>query len=152
MRRTAKGLSHRVLVAGATGHIGSHIVRTAHDAGYVVRALARDARRLQSIRDACDETFIGEATRADTLVGRCRDVDVVVSALGLRTLRARPTPELVDLRANLNILDRAREAGVRHFVFIAMPPGESTIHRPAIACMSIWVVTGGATALRRRAR
>jgi deazaflavin-dependent oxidoreductase (nitroreductase family) len=109
-----------VLVAGATGYIGGHVVRAMHDAGYRVRALARDEGRLGPVRDACDEVFVGEATRTETLEGLCDGIDVVVSALGPRTFRARPTPEEVDLRANLNILERARDAGARHLVFVGV--------------------------------
>lgn len=113
----------RVLVAGATGHIGSHIARAVHESGAIVRALARDATRLDAMRDSCDEVVIAEATRAETLTGLCDGVDVVISALGLRTLRARPSPELVDLHANLNVLACARAAGVRRFVFVAVLHG-----------------------------
>ncbi|MGH7620712.1 MAG: SDR family oxidoreductase, partial [Gemmatimonadaceae bacterium] len=70
-----------------------------------------------------DELFVGEATRGETLEGVCRDIDVVISALGLRSLHARPPAAVVDLRANLNILDRARSAGVRQFVFVAVLHG-----------------------------
>lgn len=108
-----------VLVAGATGYIGGHIARALHDAGYRVRALTRDEGRLEPIRAACDEVFVGEATRMETLGGLCDGIDVVVSSLGLRTFRSRPTPEAVDLQANLNILERAQEAGVRQFIFVS---------------------------------
>ncbi|BCJ33671.1 3-beta hydroxysteroid dehydrogenase [Actinocatenispora thailandica] len=110
----------RVLVAGATGYLGRNIAVALHDAGFRVRALARDPRRLDPIRPACDEVFVGAATRPETLAGLCDDVDVVVSSVGLRTLRGKPTPEQVDLGANLNILARAREAGVGRFLFVSV--------------------------------
>jgi len=113
----------RVLVAGATGHIGRHIVRAAHGAGHQVRALVRDADRARFLRDAADELFVGEATRGESLSGLCRNIDVVISSLGLRSLRPRPPAALVDLRANLNILERAHSAGVRQFVFVAVLRG-----------------------------
>lgn len=109
-----------VLVAGATGYIGSHVARALHDAGYRVRALTRDEGRLGPVRDACDETFVGEATRMETLDGLCDGIDVVVSSLGLRTFRPRPTPEAVDLQANLNILERAQNAGAQQFIFVGV--------------------------------
>lgn len=109
-----------VVVAGATGYIGRHIARAMHDAGYRVRALARDRNRLASVRSACDEVFVGQATQRHTLHGLCDGADVVVSALGLRTVRSRPTPETVDLKANRNILEQARRVGVRHFIFISV--------------------------------
>ena len=119
MATDAKNGTH-VLVAGASGHIGGHMVSAFHQAGYHVRALTRDKQGLDSIRESCDDIFVGEATRNETLAGLCDGVDVVVSSLGLRTFRAHPTPEMVDLQANLNILERACDAGVRRFVFVSV--------------------------------
>ncbi|TCO60892.1 SDR family oxidoreductase [Actinocrispum wychmicini] len=109
-----------VLVAGATGYIGRNIAWALHEGGYRVRALARDPRRLAPVRDACDEVFTGEATRPGTLDGLCDGVDVIVSSIGLRTLRSRPTPEAVDLHANLNVLEQGLRAGVRRFIFVSV--------------------------------
>lgn len=121
-----------VLVSGATGYIGSHIVGAMHDAGYLVRALARDEGRLEAVRDACDEVFVGDATRMETLDGLCEGIDVVISSLGLRTFRARPTPEAVDLQANQNILERAQEAGVRQFVFVSVLHADELVDEVSI--------------------
>lgn len=115
----------RALVAGATGHIGSHVVRALQAAGIYVRALARDKDRMRGVRDACDEVFVGEATRAQTLTGVCDGVDVVISSLGARSLRGDPPVAEVDLGANQNLLEHARLAGVRHFVFVGVINGET---------------------------
>lgn len=124
---TAPGAGHdskTVLVAGATGYIGRHTVSVLHEAGYRVRALARHTNKLEPVADSCDEVFVGEATRMDSLDGVCDGVDVVVSSLGLRTLRPRPAPDKVDLHANLNVLRQAQAAGVRQFVFVGVLDGD----------------------------
>ena len=113
-----------VLVAGATGYIGRHIVEALHDAGYRVRALVRNEAKLEPVAHACDEVVLGEATDRDSLKGICEGVDVVVSALGLRTLRRHPSADDVDLRANQNILECAQAARVKHFVFVGVLAGE----------------------------
>lgn len=113
-----------VLVAGATGYIGRHIVEALHDAGYRVRALVRNETKLEPVAHACDEVVVGEATDRDSLKGICDGIDVVVSALGLRTLRRRPTANDVDLHANENVLERARDAGVGQFVFVGVLNGK----------------------------
>lgn len=117
---TETGCGRRVLVAGATGYLGRHVVRAMHDAGYRVRALARDPARLREARPLCDEVFVGHATRPETLGGLCDGVDIVFSSLGVRSFRRRPTFWEVDYRANLNIFERASAAGVRHAIFISL--------------------------------
>ncbi len=120
----------RVMVAGATGYLGRHLVARLLDEGYPVRALARKPERLSSggglasggapdVRERCEDVFIGQATEAETLDGLCEGCGVVVSALGKRTMTRKPTVWDVDHRANLNVLERAVEAGVGHFVFVS---------------------------------
>ncbi len=120
MTNGAHPAGHSVLVAGATGYVGRHVVRALHGSGFSVRALARDAARLREVRDLCDEVFVGEATRDDTLDGLCDGIDVVFSSIGLRSFAARPTFWEVDYAANMNILVRATAAAVRHFIFISV--------------------------------
>jgi NAD(P)-dependent dehydrogenase (short-subunit alcohol dehydrogenase family) len=88
---TASESVKRVLVCGATGYLGRHVVQAAKAEGYRVRALVREEARLGDAGAACDEVFVGEATRAETLRGLCDGVDLVISSLGNRTLHRRPT-------------------------------------------------------------
>ena len=113
----------RVLVAGATGYLGGEVVKAMHRAGYWVRALARDERRL-AVREACDEVFVGEATRPATLIGAMDGVDVVFSSIGVRSLARRPTIWDVDCQANLNLVELAERSGVRDFAFSSVFRGD----------------------------
>jgi uncharacterized protein YbjT (DUF2867 family) len=108
-----------VLVAGATGYLGRHVVKALDAAGYPVRALARDAARLDDVRSSCAEIVVAEATRDETLEALIGDATVVFSSLGKRDTRRRPTVFEVDQDANLNIVQRAERAGVEHFIFIS---------------------------------
>ncbi len=115
MGKSGKGL---VAVAGATGYLGGHVVRALHRRGYRVRALTRIASKLDPIREACDEVFCGQATQAETLEGFCDGCEAVYLGLGIAEPRRRPTLWEVDYQANLNVLQVAERAGVRHGIFI----------------------------------
>lgn len=108
-----------VLVAGATGYLGRHVVTALHRNGFKVRALARDPERLGEAKNLCNDVFVAEATRDTTLDGLCDGVDVVFSSIGLRSFAPRPSFWEVDYQANMNILLRATSASVRHFIFIS---------------------------------
>ena len=122
----AKGL---LVVAGATGYLGRHVVRSAHARGYRVRALVRSEDRLGDARSACDEVFVAQATRPETLDGLCEGADYVISSLGNRTLARRPSCFEVDFQANRNLLDCARAAAVRQFVFVSILGGAESRRR-----------------------
>lgn len=116
-----------VVVAGATGYLGGHVVRALLARGHRVRALVRgDASRLGELLSLGAEPFVGEATRPETLAGLCDGAAAVFSSLGKHDLERRPTTREVDLLANQAVLAEAIRAQVGHFVFV------SVIHGPRL--------------------
>jgi uncharacterized protein YbjT (DUF2867 family) len=91
-----------VLVIGATGSVGRHVVAEATRQGYAVRALARDSRRAAAVLPGTTEIVIGDVTRPETLRSAVRDVDGVVFTHGSHGggMDART----VDYGAVLNVL------------------------------------------------
>lgn len=116
----------RVLLAGAGGAIGAHVVAALRAAGHTVRGLSR--RRL--LPD-CDETVVADALRPGELAGLADGVDVVVSALGASvapSLAGRRTDGQVDVPANLHLLDETRRAGVARFVYVGVRSAPGYAH------------------------
>ncbi len=115
-----------VVVAGATGYLGRHVTVALHEAGFRVRALTRSLGRLAPVRHLCEDVFVGEATRPETLKGLCDGAWAVFSSLGIRAFRGKVTYEDVDWRANSNLVRLAQDAGVERFLFV------SVLHGPRI--------------------
>lgn len=123
----------KIVVCGATGYLGRAVVQAANRAGHRVRALARDAGRLQPVRDACAEVFVGEATRPATLEGLFDGAEVAFSSVGTRSFGRHPTIWDVDRDANLALVEAAESAGVRCFVFVSVFRGPDLRSRLAVA-------------------
>jgi len=70
-----------VLVIGATGSIGRHVVATSVAAGHTTRALARNASRARGL-DPAAEVVVGDLTDASTLTAAVDDIDAVVFTHG----------------------------------------------------------------------
>ena len=70
-----------VLVAGATGSIGRHVVNEALAAGHTVRALVRSLDR-GSVLPGAAQLVVGDVTRPETLAAPVSDVDAIVFTLG----------------------------------------------------------------------
>jgi len=112
-----------VLVAGATGVVGREIVSLLKQRGHFVRTLSKTPERAESLRGTVDEVRVLDATSRPSVVGTCDGIDVVISALGAPVSpsgKGRRSFAEVDLRANLNLLDEARHAGVRRFVYVGV--------------------------------
>ena len=116
-----------VLVAGATGAIGSEVVRALQARGMRVRALVREPARLTT---EPEEIFVGNLLNPRTLEGVCRDVAAVVSSAGAKfqpKLRFSPKGESfrdVDDIGNRNLLQEAIAAGVRRFGYVSAYGGK----------------------------
>ncbi len=112
----------KVLVAGASGRLGRHVLSELAARGIATRALVRDAARVEGA--GASEVFVGDAREGESLRGACEGVGSVVSALGaslaLGLTPRRATFREVDLRANLNLLAEAKRAGVGKFVYVSL--------------------------------
>ena len=93
----------RIAVAGATGYLGKHLVRELSQAGWWVRALARDRAKLSDVAPYCDEIFEFEATQRKGLEAFFADVDHGFSSIGIRHFKRHPSYEEVDYGANVNL-------------------------------------------------
>jgi uncharacterized protein YbjT (DUF2867 family) len=110
-----------VLVAGASGQLGRHVVEELRRRGYRVRALSRRPERLAG---RVDEAVWGDLLSAASLPAACAGVDAVFSCAGasmdLADLRDRRGPLEVDWGGNRNLLAAARDAGVGRFTYVSV--------------------------------
>lgn len=91
-----------VLVVGATGSVGRHVVAEAVRQGYETRALVRDASRAGRL-DAAARTVVGELTRPETLAAAVAGIDAVIFTQG-STYGDAAAAEAVDYGAVKNVL------------------------------------------------
>ncbi len=114
-----------VVVAGATGVIGSEVVRELQARGSRVRAFVREPSRLTT---EPEEVFVGNLLNPRTLEGLCADADAVVSCAGaslaskLFTFKAESF-HTVDDAGNRSLLQEAEQAGVRRFGYVSIYGG-----------------------------
>ncbi|MHB8576615.1 MAG: NAD-dependent epimerase/dehydratase family protein [Dehalococcoidia bacterium] len=110
----------RVLVTGATGLVGSHVVTALGAAGHHVRALVRPASDQRALRNSGAEVFIGDVTDQDSLAPAVVGCDAVVHTAALVSDWA-PWEQyfLVGVRGTRNVLDAAVRAGVKRFVHLS---------------------------------
>ncbi len=123
--------SKTVLVAGASGYLGRHVVRSLVSEGHRIRALVRDPQRLRDVRALVDEVVVADSRSAEALRGVCNEVDAVITTIGLMSRSGSLTPSDVDLGANLSLLREAERAGVRRFIYI------SVLQRPGMEHLAI---------------
>ncbi|MEO6724316.1 MAG: SDR family oxidoreductase, partial [Blastocatellia bacterium] len=116
----------KVLVAGASGQLGRHVIQQLQQRGVMVSALARDSSKLSEL--GINEVVNGDLTMAETLRGCCDGVDAVISCAGasmsINNFRDRASFYEIDYGGNLNLLDEAKRAGIGKFVYVSLAGGD----------------------------
>jgi uncharacterized protein YbjT (DUF2867 family) len=113
---TGKGT---VLVAGATGITGGMIVRKLLARGERVRALVREGSDHEALAQAGAEIAVGDLKRPLSIRKAMEGVDRVISTATASSRGGEDTIEAVDRIGTAALIEAAREAGVRRFVFVS---------------------------------
>lgn len=137
-----------VVVAGATGYLGRHLVVELARRGYRVRAVVRSRERAEqpgpfgspSLQGTVAEWAVGPVTDGTFVTGVCAGADRVVSALGVTRQKASPWD--VDFLANLHLLQDAEREGLASFLYVNVlhaTSGRSLILRSKAAFVAVLV-------------
>ncbi len=108
----------KVVLAGAYGNLGADIFKSLLKAGHEVVAADMIQRDL-GVEGNYTYKKINVQEPA-TLAGLCDGADVVITTVGLTKTSAEVTNYQIDYQGNLNILEEAKKAGVKHFTYISV--------------------------------
>jgi uncharacterized protein YbjT (DUF2867 family) len=118
----------KILLAGATGYLGSYIARELIKDSGDLRVIVRSHDKLQKRNLEVADIFRAEVTQPDTIKGCCEGIDTVISTVGITRQKDGLTYMDVDYQANLNLLKEAQASGVRKFVYVSVLNGEKLRH------------------------
>lgn len=107
-----------ILVTGATGFVGRHVVAALASEGHWVRALVRDAAGAATLRAIDCELARGDVTDAASLREAMEGVDAVVHLVAI--ISGRPADfERVMVQGTAAVIAAAQEAGARRLVYMS---------------------------------
>lgn len=111
----------RVLLTGATGFVGSHVVEAFGTAGFRVRALVRSPGRASRLRELGFTLVEGSLEDERAVAEACRDTDVVVHMAALTHARTAADYERVNVEGTRRLLEAALAAqpAPRRFVYLS---------------------------------
>jgi len=110
----------KVVLAGAYGHLGSDILKQLLLKGYDVIAADMVERDIEGLDKSKYEFKKLNVTDTNALKGLCDGADMVITTVGLVSSSKTITNYDIDYQGNLNLLNEAKEAGVKKFVYVSV--------------------------------
>lgn len=108
-----------ILVVGSTGRVGGMITRMLLGQGRPLRILVRPGSDHHGYVAAGAEPALGDLKDPASLAVACRGVATVITTASAGERGGDDTPQTVDLEGNRHLIEAARAAGVRQFVFVS---------------------------------
>ena len=120
-----------ILVVGATGRLGGLVANRLLRGGWPVRILVRNHSPSEELAQQGLDTPAGALIAAGaqpvygdlkdpaSLVEACRGVETVITTANAAARGGADTVETVERQGNRALIDAARAAGVKHFVFVS---------------------------------
>ena len=142
----------KVFVTGGTGYMGRTLISELLERGHDVKALVRPGSE-QKLPEGCPYV-LGDALQAESYSRFVPPADAFVQLVGYPHPDPRKAKEFraVDLAAGLAGVAAAREAGVRHFIYVSVAhpaPIMSVYIQPRVECEEAIQASGlSATILR----
>jgi uncharacterized protein YbjT (DUF2867 family) len=109
-------MSMNILVAGATGKTGQHLVQYLINQGHKPTALVRESSDTRSLPQGVDLRH-GDLTDLET--GVCDGMDAVIFAAGSGGTTGPEMTQKVDRDGAKRLIDLALESGVKRFVMLS---------------------------------
>ena len=104
-----------ILVTGANGFVGRHLVERLRKDGIAVRALVRDPSRAQKLRDLGAEVAAGDVSDPVSLETAAAGCDRVIHLVGIIQEGRGFTFRSIHVDGTRNVLAAAKKAGVKQF-------------------------------------
>src|SRR3989442_11896699 len=107
----------KVLITGATGLLGGHLLQELQQRGEQIRVLVLPVENAEKLIAQGVEVVRGDVTDASTLASAVRDIEIIFHLAGMMGVD-RPLADyrLVNVTGSENLYRAAQAAGVRRFV------------------------------------
>lgn len=106
-----------ILVTGATGYVGRHVVKALCNAGENVRCLIHNNK---DVRNFCDVEMVkGDITDPVSMAVACTGVDTVIHLVSIIREKKGTTFEVINVKGTESLIKAAKESGAARFIYMS---------------------------------
>lgn len=106
-----------ILIIGATGNLGGAVAQLLLNTSQSIRVMTRTAAKAEALIKMGAEVRIGDLRDRPSLDQACRGIEKIFAASHSFEGKGKSSPQIVDGQGNRNLIDAAKAAGVKHFIF-----------------------------------
>jgi nucleoside-diphosphate-sugar epimerase len=118
-RGSSGGTNMKVLITGANGHIGAHVVRACESRGHEVKALVRKGADLRGLEGTSAEKHSGDIRDKESLRRAAEGCDAIIHMATVYKLTATDPEEIIGpaVEGARNVLEVSDELGIKRVVY-----------------------------------
>jgi len=109
-----------ILIVGASGRLGSVVVQHLLAQGKSIRVMTRNPLSLVHLKQQGAEIVSGDLRDPTSLASACQGVEQVLAAAHALDGKGDNNPRTVDGMGNRHLIDAAKAAGVKYFIFVSV--------------------------------
>jgi uncharacterized protein YbjT (DUF2867 family) len=121
-----------ILVVGATGQLGSVVVRNLLQQKRSVRILVRPGSNYEPLIKAGARAVFGDIKAPITLMEALRGVETLITTANSARRGGDDTAQNVDLIGNRHLINSAKSMGVKHFIFVSAARADDKSESPIL--------------------
>lgn len=124
-----------ILLTGATGFVGTNLLREILQEGLAVRCLVRNPSKGEVLKSTFSgvEVAYGDITNKDTISRALDEVDTAVHLVGILIEMGKATFKAIHTEGTRNMVEACKERGVKRFIHISAlgtrPNARSQYHK-----------------------
>lgn len=115
----------RILLAGATGYLGKYILEELIKRNFDITVLVRNLSKLNFKNKNQIKVIEGQIADSESINGSCKNIDIVISTVGITRQKDGLTYMDVDYGGNKNLLEEAKKNSVQKFIYVSVFQGEN---------------------------
>jgi uncharacterized protein YbjT (DUF2867 family) len=119
-----------IVVTGASGYVGSHIVRRLVETGRPVRAFVRSRQSAQKegrLKGLDVDWAEGNVTRPETLSPAIEGASAIIHTVAIAIEKGGRTYEEINYQGTVNVVEATRAAGVQRLINISQLGADSSL-------------------------
>ncbi|MEJ2596914.1 MAG: SDR family oxidoreductase [Anaerolineales bacterium] len=109
-----------ILIVGASGHLGGIVAQRLLEQGKPVRVMARNPASVARLEQSGAEVVRGDLRNPASLRSACQGVEQVLASAHALNGKGDNNPHTVDDLGNRQLIDAAKAADVKHFIFVSI--------------------------------